>query len=94
LEWRPLIHLLFDSIKPVGGVGRVILNSNGVAKGAEAPICLFRKVCAGMVPRPDRNVFGVHLNWVSDVAKMESGRCWVYPVALYPVVIPLKVQKR
>ena len=37
-EWFPLIHLLFDSIKPVGGVGRGNLVDDCMVKGTEAPI--------------------------------------------------------
>jgi hypothetical protein len=74
LEWRPLIHLLFDSIKPVGGVGRVILNSNGVAKGAEAPIFGIQQgLRPAWFPAMTGLFFGVHLNWSSDVATGDKG---------------------
>ena len=53
-EWFPLIHLLFDSIKPVGGMGRGSLVSDCVANSQEAPIFLRKPHWSG---KPDGELF-------------------------------------
>ena len=94
-EWFPLIHLLFDSIKPVGGMGRGSLVSDCVANGSEAPIFWGKPHWSG---KPDGELFFGQSGACHDLTPCQTRlecfqKWWSFGGAIQTFSKPLEVKR-